>query len=183
MSVLARIAVVAASCLMFSVTAFADVNSGPKVGEKVAKLKVVVTTGDDAGKEVEVAERRKDKPTIVVFVQAERWDRPMARYLRTLDQELVKNRTDVRLVAVWLTDDVEKSKEYLPRAQQSLKLDQTDWCVFVGDKNGPPEWTINVDAHLTTVLISENQIDATIGYRSLNETDVPEVMKKLKPKK
>lgn len=183
MSVITRIVFVAVCCLMLTVTAMADVNSGPKVGEKVAKLKVVVTTGDDAGKEIEVAERHKGKPTIVVFVQAERWDRPMARYLRTLDQELLKNRSDVRLVAVWLTDDIEKSKEYLPRAQQSLKLEQTDWCVFVGDKNGPPDWTINADAHLTAVLISENQIDATIGYRSLNETDVPEVLKKLKPKK
>ncbi len=160
-----------------------DVVSGPKEGEKFASLKVALTTGDDAGKDIDVAERQKGKPTIVVFVQAERWDRPMARFLRTLDQELVKGRADVRLVAVWLTDDVAKSKEYLPRAQQSLKLEQTDWTVFLGDKNGPPDWTINSDAHLTAVVISDNKIDATIGYRSLNETDVPAVLKKVKAKK
>ena len=161
----------------------ADVPSGPKVGEAVAKLKVDVTHGDDADKEVDVTAQRKDKPTIFVFVPSDRWDRPMARFLRTLDQELLKDRKDVRLIAVWLTDDVAKAKEYQPKAQMSLKLEQTDWTVFGGDKNGPPDWTINSDAHLTAVLVSDNKIDASVGYRSLNETDVPDLLKKLKPKK
>lgn len=183
MSTIVRVWAACLSGLVLITSLWADVTSGPKVGEPVAKLKVALVSGDDAGQEIDVTERQKGKHTIVVFVQAERWDRPMARYLRTLDQELLKNRSDVRLVAVWLTDDVAKSKDYLPRAQQSLKLEQTDWTVFIGDKNGPPDWSINSDAHLTAVLISENKIDATIGYRSLNETDVPDVMKKLKPKK
>lgn len=178
-----RILVTSLLCFASLQMAVADVVSGPKEGSKVAALKVAMTTGDDAGKDADIAERQKDKPTIVVFVNAERWDRPMARFLRTLDQELLKTRQDVRLIAVWLTDDVAKSKDYLPRAQQSLKLEQTDWTVFLGDKNGPPDWSINSDAHLTAVLVSENKIDATFGYRSLNETDVPAVLKKLKPKK
>lgn len=174
--------VVAAVVCIVAATAVADVVSGPKVGVKMAALKVAVTHGADAGKELDLAERLKEKPVILAFVQAERWDRPMARYLRTLDQELVKQRPDVRLVAVWITDEVEKAKDYQPRAQQSLKLEQTDWCVSLSDKNGPADWSINSDAHLTTVLVSGSQIDATFGYRSVNETDVPDVLKKLKPK-
>jgi hypothetical protein len=161
----------------------AQTESGPAAGSKVEALKVAVATGDDTGKEIDFAVQRKDKPTIVVFVQADKWDRPLARFLRTLDQDLAKDRQDVHIVAVWLTDDVDKAKEYLPKAQQSLKLSQTTFTVHPGDKNGPRAWAINADAHLTAVLADSGKVTASFGYRSVNEEDVPAVLKKLKPKK
>src|SRR5438128_2143481 len=99
----------------------AQVTSGPSAESKVEALKAVAATGDSAGKEVDFAAERQEKPTIFVFVQADKWDRPVARFLRTLDQDLAKSRNDVQIVAVWLTDDVEQSKAYLPKAQDSLK--------------------------------------------------------------
>lgn len=165
-------------------SAKADVNSGPTVGEAPKPFKVIVATGDDAGKEVDYVMQRKDKPSVFVFVQEDRWDRPMARYLKTLDKELKEKRKDVRIIAVWLTEDTQKSKDYLPKADQSLKFEQTVLTVFDGDRNsGPEQWGLNSDAHLTAVLISDNKVDATVGYRSLNETDVPDLLKKLKPAK
>jgi hypothetical protein len=162
----------------------ADVVSGPTVDTEPKPFKVQVATGDDAGKEVDYVTQRRDQPTIFIFVQADRFDRPMARYLRTLDQELKEKRRDVKVVAIWMTDDVQKSKDYLPKAQQSLRFDQTVLAVFDGDRNaGPDQWGLNSDAHLTAVLVSGNKVDAAMGYRSLNETDVPDVMKKLKPAK
>jgi hypothetical protein len=161
----------------------AQTESGPKAGSRIEKLEVVAATGDDAGKKIDFAARRGNKPVIVVFVQADKWDRPTARFLRTLDQNLSKDRDDVQIIAVWLTDDVDKAKEYLPRAQDSLKLSQTTWSVYPGEKNGPPGWAINVDAHLTAVVVEDRKVTASFGYRSVNETDVPPVLKKLKPKK
>src|SRR5262245_36741414 len=86
----------------------AQVESGPAVKNKVERLKVAVATGDDAGKDVEFVGRRKGAATIYVFVQADKFDRPVARFLKVLDTELGKDRTDVHVVAVWLTDDVDK---------------------------------------------------------------------------
>jgi hypothetical protein len=161
----------------------AQVESGPSAGSKVEALKAVAATGDAAGKEVDYATERKGKPTLFLFVRADKWDRPVARFLRALDQELAKSRTDVHIVAVWLTDDVEKAKAYLPKAQESLKLSQTTFAVFPGDKGGPPGWGINADAHLTAVVAQDQKVGASLGFRSVNETDAPAVLKKLKPKK
>jgi hypothetical protein len=161
----------------------AQVESGPGAGSRVEPLKVAVVTGDDAGKEIDLTARRKEKPALFVFVQADKWDRPMARFLRTLDQELGKDRKDVSVVAVWLTDDVDKAREYLPRAQESLKLSQTTFTVYPGDRNGPKGWGINADAHLTVVVAERGKVTASLGYGSVNETEVPAVLKKLGPKK
>ena len=161
----------------------AQVESGPSAGSKLEALKVVVATGDAAGKEVDCASERKEKPTLFLFVQADKWDRPVARFLRALDQELAKSRPDVQIVAVWLTDDAEKAKAYLPRAQESLKLSQTTFTVYRGDKGGPTGWGINADAHLTVVVAQDQKVKASFGFRSVNETDAPAVLKQLKPKK
>ncbi len=160
----------------------AQVESGPAADSKVEPLKVAVATGDAAGKELDFAAERKEKPTLFVFVQADRWDRPAARFLRALDEALARDRKDVLVLAVWLTDDVAKAKDYLPRAQESLKLSQTTFAVHPGDKGGPANWGINTDAHLTAVVAQGGKVRASFGFRSVNETDVPAVLKGLKPK-
>jgi cytochrome oxidase Cu insertion factor (SCO1/SenC/PrrC family) len=161
----------------------ADVESGPAAGSKVEPLKVLVATGDSAGKELDYATLRKDKPTIFAFVQADKFDRPVARFLKTLDDELAKKRDDVHIVAVWLTEDKDKAKERLPAVQQSLKLAQTTFTIFQGDKSGPQGWSVNSDAHITAIVVHDNKVEASVGFVSVNETDVPAVTKKLKPKK
>jgi hypothetical protein len=158
----------------------AEVQSGLQVGSKVEPLKAIAVTGESAGKEIDFAAERKEKPTIFVFIQAENWDRPMARFLRTLDQALAKDRNEVRIIAVWLTDDVAKAKDYLPKAQESLKLSQTTFAVYDGDKNGPGGWGINPDAHCTALVVQDQKVSASFGFRSLNETDAPAVLKTLK---
>ena len=160
----------------------AQTDSGPGRGSPIEPLKVAALTGDDAGQELDFASRRAGKPTLFVFIQGDKWDRPVARFVATLDKELSKDRHDVAVIAVWLTDDVEKTKEYLPRVQQSLNLSQTILAVFPGDKNGPPGWAINPGAHLTAVVAEDSRVSASFGFRSLNETNVPAVLDKLKPK-
>src|SRR5262249_50269801 len=169
--------------MVLSSLAAAQTESGPGAGSPVEPLKVVAATGDDAGKEIDFVARHADKPALYVFVQADKWGRPAARFLKTLDQDLNKDRQAVRVVAVWLTDDVDKAKEYLPKAQESLKLTQTTWAVYPGDKSGPKGWSINADAHVTAVVVEERKVSASFGYASVNETDAPAVLKKLKPKK
>jgi hypothetical protein len=165
--------------LLLTTAARADVESGPKVGEKTAELKVFAATGDQAGKELDYARERKEKPTIYVFVQAEQFGRPTARYLKVLDGAVKKAGGDAAIVAVWLTGDVNKSKEYLPKAQQSLQLESTALSVFPGDKSGPNGWGLSDRAFVTTVVAKDEKVAATFAYVSLNETDVRKVVQAL----
>src|SRR5438067_12963216 len=86
--------------LLFLVTAplRADETSGPPVGDKVPPLKVFAVTGEPKDKEVDYRELRKDKPTLYVLVHE--WDRPVARFLRTLDRASKDDAPVAYLVAV-----------------------------------------------------------------------------------
>jgi hypothetical protein len=176
-NVLTLFAVIAAQA-----AAVAQTNSGPSVGSKLEPLNVKAITGSNAGETIDFVKAREGKPTVYVFIQADKWDRPVARFLKTLDQDLGMDRQEVAIITTWLTDDVEKTSEYLPRAQQSINLSQTTLAVYPGDKGGPPGWSINDSFHLTAIIAAGNRVVASFAYRSLNETNVPEVVAKLPPK-
>ena len=174
---------VGCTLVLVSGAVVAQTESGPKAGSKLEPLQVHVTTGDDANKKVDLTAEAKKKPTVFVFVQADKWDRPMARFLKELDKKISADRNDVTVAAVWLTDDVEKSKGYLPKAQMSIQLNKTLWTVFAGEKSGPKGWDINSDAHMTLVIADAGKVGYATGYMSVNETDVPGVLEKLPKKK
>ncbi|HEY7156843.1 MAG TPA: hypothetical protein VH575_22940 [Gemmataceae bacterium] len=155
-----------------------DVASGPEKGAKVPALKVFDATGAHQGKEVDYAADRKDKPTVYLFVNAEKFDRPMNRFMKTLDGAIVKDFEGVYVVAVWLTKDADKTKDFLPRVQQSVRYEATALTVFAAAE-GPKGWNVNADAHLTAVVANKGKVAATFGYESLNETDVPKVKEAL----
>lgn len=163
--------------------AWADVASGPGEGNALEPLKVVVVAGESSGKELDFVAERKDKPTVFVVVAADKFSRPMARFIKVLDDKLKAERTDVDIVAVWLTDDVAKSKDYLPKAFMSLKTERTAWSVFPGEKTGPNNWGINPDADITVVVSDGAKAKFSKGYRSINETEVPKVFESLPAKK
>ena len=104
----------------------------------------------------------------------------MARFVRALDASVTKIDKNAALVAVWLTDEHEKTKAYLPRAHDALKLEHTALTYFPGDKTGPGAWGINSEAFLTAVVAHKGKVAATFGYVSVNETVVPDVEKALK---
>jgi hypothetical protein len=156
------------------------VSSGPAAGEKVPALKVFDATGENADKDVDYAAARKGQPTVYLFVRADKFDRPMNRFLRALDGAVQKDFPDVYVVAVWLTDDAAKTKELLPRVQQSVGFGATALTCYAGGAEGPKGWGVNADAHLTAVLANKGKVAATFGYPSLNETDVPAVRDALK---
>ena len=57
--------------LAFAPVAFADVESGPKEGEKIAELKALGVIGLQAGKEADFAAERKDEVTVYLFINSE----------------------------------------------------------------------------------------------------------------
>jgi hypothetical protein len=156
-----------------------DVPSGPPRGERVPALKVYDVTGEHGGKEVDYTAERKGRPTVYLFVRADKFDRPMNRFLKALDTAAKKDSPDAYLVAVWLTEDPEKTKGLLPRVQQSVQYEATALTYHPGDLAGPKGWGINPDAHLTAVVANKGRVVAVFGYKSVNETDAPPVRKAL----
>jgi hypothetical protein len=162
-----------------------DLASGPKAGDTVPALKVYAVVGMQENKEVDYAAERKDKPTIYVFVKSKEGGvpeggRPAGRFMKELDKVVKDASADAYIVAVWLTDAQEKTKEYLPRIQMSLKFENTGLTYFQGELKGPDDWGVNIDAHVTVVVAAKGKVVASFGYMSLNETDVPKVQEALK---
>lgn len=167
-------------CLLFATTtAFADVTSGPPVGQAVEGFFVEAVTGTSSGQKVDAVTTRGAKPTVYAFIPTDKWSRPSARFLKKLDSE-VGSLSDVQVVAVWLTPDVNASKEYLPKAQQSLQFSRTDLTVFAGDASGPGTWGINTDADVTVVVVKDGKVGQTFGFVSVNDTVVDQVITALK---
>ena len=173
------------SALLLPVLASAaDIDSGPALDSAVPALTVQAVAGLEAGKKLDFAAARKDKPTVFVFIQSENFGRPVARYLKVLDTAMAGK--DVAIVAVWLTDDAEKTREYLPKVQMSLKLETTALSYDPDNKTGPNAWVLHEKAFVTTIVSDGKKVRARFGHQSINDTMVPEVeaaVKKLTEKK
>lgn len=157
----------------------ADVESGPRAGEKLAPLKVHAVTGDVTGEVVDYTARREGKPTVYFFVPAKKINRQSVQLLRGLDSQLAGQVNGAAIVAVWLTEDVEDAKNFLPRIQAAIQPGNTALTVYDGDQFGPGEWGINIDAEVTIVLAHQGQVIAARGYVSPNDTLVRPILKEL----
>ena len=167
-------------CSALAGFAAADVESGPKAGAAVAPLKVFAVTGAIEGKEVDYAKERKDEPTIYFFVNAEKFSRPMNKFMLAIDGKLADAGDKAMSVIVWTGGDFEKNKEYMPKLQKSVPYAKSALTVFDGDANGPKDWGLNSAAHLTVVVAKAGKVVKTFAYESVNDTDVKDVLEVLK---
>jgi len=183
-SVFATLALV----LTFTPLVRADIESGPKAGDKVPALKVFGVTGTVEGKEADFAADRKELPTIYLFVQAEEngvptGGRPLGRFMKALGEGITKVEgvEKAAIVAVWLGEKAfDKHKEHLPKINKSLTLENTSLTAFDGEKSGPKDWGINPDAKLTAVVVHKGKVVKSFAFDSVNETDVKPVLAELK---
>ena len=165
--------------MLLAAVARADVESGPTTGEKAPALKVYAVTGNIDEGEVDYIAERKDKPTVYLLVDRSKFSRPIARLMKTLDEKLSGEVNDSYIVGVWLTDDVEKTKSYLPQAQQSLSFSNTGLTLFSG-LGGPTGWGVNSSADLTVVVVNQGKVVSHYGFVSVNETLARRVIADLK---
>ena len=168
-----------ASILLLAGSAFADVESGPKVGDKVGALKVHAATGAIEDKEVDYSKERKDEPTIYFFVNAEKFSRPMNKCMLTVDGKLADASDKAMAVIVWCGGDFDKNKEYLPKLTKAVPYAKSALTVFNGDANGPNGWGINIAAHLTAVVVVGGKVIQSFAYESVNETDAKDLIESL----
>jgi len=158
--------------------------SGPKAGEKVAKLKAFGVVGPVENKEADFAAERKDAPTVYLFVAAQEGGlpvggRPAGRFMKKLDEDIAKV-DGALVVAIWLGDKAfDKHKEYLPKISKAFSFEKTQMAAFDGEKTGPDGWAINGDTHVTAVVVNKGKVVKSFAFTSVNETDVKDVMKEL----
>ncbi|MFM7316360.1 MAG: hypothetical protein ACKO85_19280 [Isosphaeraceae bacterium] len=150
----------------------------------VPALNAVVCVGDNAGQKTDLAKARASLPTIYMFIQGDKWDRPIARLLRELDTKVKDQISDGRIIAIWLSNnEVDRYAEHLPRVQQSLKLTMTTYAAWPGDPFGPADWNINRDDHVTIVTTRNGKISGRHTFHSTNEGDAPKILADFAPAK
>lgn len=160
--------------------ASADVESGPKAGEKIPKLEAFVAVGSDEGKTVDLSKNAAEGTVIYLFVAAPKFDRPMARMMREIDTKLPETNEKATVVAVWVGGETDPLKDRLPKIQMSLKFAKTSLAIFPGEASGPTGWGLNTDAHLTAVVVSKGKVVKSFAFTTVNETDAKDVLKAAK---
>lgn len=149
--------------------------AGPKVGEQVPKLAAAVLQADTNYEDADLAATSREKFVVYLLVNSAKFDRPIARFLKTLDMKLREYGATPELVDVWITADADQTREYLPKVRQSLQFEHTTLAIVADDGNGPADWNVTSDASLTVVVADRGKVAAVFEYQSTNETDVPKV--------
>ncbi|HMO37350.1 MAG TPA: hypothetical protein PKA06_15030, partial [Gemmatales bacterium] len=157
-----------------------EIPIGPEKGQPVPSLKVTQIHGEHAGKQLD-AKDLAAKGVIYVTIQKDHWDRPIARVLKLLDQEVSKlDKSKPTIFVIWISKDSEHAEEYLPKAQQSLKLQSTSWNHFHGEIYDATGWQLSSDGPLNIVYAKEDKVLWGCCFTSLQERHVYKVMSLLK---
>jgi hypothetical protein len=149
--------------------------AGPEVGKDVPKLQAAVLGADTNYEEADLAAKSRDKFVVYLLVNSAKWDRPIARFLKTLDMKLREYGATPELTAVWITATTDETKEYLPKVRQSLQFEHTTLAAFTDEGNGAADWNVGSDASLTVVIADRGKTAAVFEFVSTNEPDVPMV--------
>ncbi|MCU0705810.1 MAG: hypothetical protein MUF18_17720 [Fimbriiglobus sp.] len=170
--------------LMLAALALGADDPGPKAGAGVPKLPAFAVTEKAAEKETDLADDRKDDPTVYVFVNADPfkdgnipYSRPAHRFVKTLDEKIA-DITGAKVVAVWVGGEADKNKEYVPKVSKYYA--NTLLGVSAADGNGPKDWGLNNTNTLTAVVAHKGKVVKAWAFDSVNETDVPKVVDELK---
>lgn len=158
-----------------SVALAQDIDSGPAKGKKVPELKVYAVSGPIQGETVDYAAKREGKPTVYALIPSAKFSRPMHSFLKGLEKALEKEIKDSLLVAVWIPEDQQKTKDFLPKITQYYQIAALTY--FPGEKAGPKGWDINDQADITIILANKGTVVGRYGYNSINDTVVRDVMK------
>lgn len=173
-------------CLLLS-TGFDDkeIVSGPELNKPVPSLKTLQVVGDHADKEVDWKELTEKKPTLLVFVRSDKWDRPVARVLKQVDDALIaarKDYPDVHIGIIWISKDAERAKEYLPKVQLSIKLQASSWNFFNGEVYDAAGWQLSGDGAINIVLVKEGKSTWGRAFDTMQESIARQAMAALKGK-
>lgn len=144
------------------------------IGAAVKPLKVELLQSDGSYSQIDAAQASETKPIVYLLIPSARWDRPVARFMKTLDEKLSGYSATAEVRAIWLSAEPDATKEYLPRVQQSLQLQKTTLGVYA-DAEGPEGWQPGGDIQMVAIVVHRGKMAARFAFGSVNETDVPQV--------
>lgn len=150
------------------------VESGPEPGAALPALKAQAVVDTRAADVKDIVAERGQHPTVYVFLNDSRFDRPAAQYLRSVDelvQKLQRREPLSGMVIVWLSDDAENRAERVSRFQSALRLPAGQWVIDPNGNSGSDGWALNDQAAVTAVLAHNQKVVARFAYDSLNGTD------------
>ena len=143
-------------------------------GAAVKPLKVELLQSDGSYSQIDATQASETKPIVYLLIPSARWDRPVARFMKTLDEKLSGYSATAEVRAIWLSAEPDATKEYLPRVQQSLQLQKTTLGVYA-DAEGPEGWQPGGDIQMVAIVVHRGKMAARFAFGSVNETDVPQV--------
>jgi hypothetical protein len=146
--------------------------SGPPVGDKLGDFKSHAFSGPDAGKEFKLHDKNKASPTLVIFVH--KITRPALQFLRPVDKYAAENEKLAGHI-VWLSEDKDKTEEFLKRAEKSLNL-QTPISICLEGKDGPATYGLNDKVTLTVLVAKEGKVVANFALVDPNANDSAKVI-------
>lgn len=134
-------------------TAADNLLSGPQVGDVAAGFEVDLATGDDAGKKIDLLERWKDKPVLVLF-----WsdvNRPSFGLVRLLDKYArLRQPEGLEVLLVRATENADEAKKHSKLLYDTYEI-KAPAGVTAGGKGGPEGYALNADAGLTVLLLDK----------------------------
>ncbi len=157
--------------LLFAAFLAGDPTSGPQVGDELKDFRIHGMFGPQADKEFRLIKDVEKKPTLVIFVQ--KMTRPALRLMRPVDEFAAKEEK-LSKHFVFVTDDTDKTKEFLKRAEKSLNL-QSPIGICLEGKDGPPAYGLNDQVAMTIVIAKDGRVVANFALVDPNETDARKV--------
>jgi hypothetical protein len=159
--------------LMVAFLAFGDPTSGPAVGDKLGNAKVKGVFEPIEGKELNLLDRAKKEPTVIVFV-ADKLTRPTFRLLKEIDQAAAKE-DKLNATFVFVTGDVAEKEQFLNRAKGSLNF-QMPVAISLDGAAGPNGYGLNDQVDVTIVLARDAKVTANFALVGPNETAAPKIV-------
>lgn len=162
-----------------------EIVAGPELNKPVPSLKTFQVVGTNADKEIDWKDINQNKPTLLVFVRSDKWDRPVARVLKQLDDSIIaisKDVPDAHMGIIWVSKDSEKAREYLPKVQQSIKLQASSWNHFNGEVYDAAGWQLSGDGALNIVLVKDNKAMWGRAFSTMQESIARQTVHELKRK-
>lgn len=145
-----------------------------EVGKAPPPLQIELLQASGGYEATDAATAAGEKPIVFVLIPASRWDRPVGRFLKVLDDKLSGISATAEVRAVWLSGEADVTKEYLPKVVQSLQFQRTTLGVFP-DESGPEGWQPGGDVQALVVVAHRGKVTARYKFGSINDTDVPQV--------
>lgn len=150
-----------------------DPTSGPQAGDELKDFKIKGFSGEKAGKEFQLLADAKKKPTMVFFIQ--KLSRPAFRLMKAVDAYAGKEE-GMNSHFVWVAEDVDKTMEFLKRAEQSLSM-KVPIGVCLEGKDGPPAYGLNDQVAVTILIAKDGKVVSNFAFVDPNDTDGPKVVK------